>query len=66
VRGTPPADDPHGDEPEPVILDDQTQTRYAADEAGNSVSATGGSRCNVAVTRYCLPRLEPSRLLAWS
>ena len=50
-----------GADPESVILDQQTQTLYTADEVGNDVSVIDASRCNAQATSGCrhLPPAAP-------
>lgn len=50
-----------GPDPESVILDQQTQTLYTANEVGNDVSVIDASRCNAQATSECrhLPPAVP-------
>jgi DNA-binding beta-propeller fold protein YncE len=49
-----------GAEPESVVLDQQTQTLYTANEVDNDVSVIDASRCNAQVTSGC--RQAPTTL----
>ncbi len=42
-----------GADPESVVLDDQTQTLYTANEVGNDVSVIDATRCNAEITSGC-------------
>ncbi len=42
-----------GTDPESVVLDDQTQTLYTADEVDNDVSVIDATRCNAETTSGC-------------
>ena len=44
-----------GAQPESVVLDEQTQTLYTANQTDNDVSVIEASRCNAEVTSGCRP-----------
>jgi DNA-binding beta-propeller fold protein YncE len=44
-----------GAQPESVVLDEQTQTLYTANQTGNDVSVIDASRCNAETTSGCRP-----------
>ena len=48
-----PPDASTGAQPESVVLDQQTQTLYAANEIDNDVSVIDAARCNAEVTSGC-------------